>query len=208
MKRSIFLVLLLAIVVVAGDCSGPDDDDDVTEETPAAEETEATEAPAEAEEDTGEDAATPDASREPAATITAVDSGVFQEESWIRFDLAAPMAAGEENQRYSIEFTTIEGDRIIAAYNVEPTGDPFSTSFCFEETPSCPDGIFPIVAVPTDTSDALVFTFAIDAFANATNPSYRAFIEVGPSDAPQDRVVFDFQDGESFPLLTDERDPR
>lgn len=142
-----------------------------------------------------------------AGEILDMSSGTYEGEQWIKMDLVGPIVVEQDLKRYSIEFRTNEEDLIIAAYNVEPGGDPFSTSFCVGQTPSCPDGIFGIVGEPNANNDSLVFRFAGDAFANSTDPTFAAFVEIGPADSPEDRVTFHFHDGERFPLLTDESDP-
>ena len=123
-------------------------------------------------------------------------------------DLFGGIVAGEERKRYGVEFRTNDGDHIVAAYNVEPNGDIFSTSFCVgDETPSCPGGVFPIVGELGDDGMSLVFFYNVDAWDNATSPTYSAFVETGPADSPEDRTMVLFNGGERLPVRMDERDP-
>ena len=92
----------------------------------------------------------------------------------------------------------------MTSWTVIEGGDPVASSFCIGETPSYPDGIFPFGVVVGDNNDSLVFFLNGDAFANSTKPTVKAFVETGDSG---DVVITDFQGGERFPLLTDERDP-
>ncbi len=140
--------------------------------------------------------------------IADVNSGTYEGEAWIKMDLFGGIVAGEERKRYGVEFRTNDGDHIVAAYNVEPNGDIFSTSFCVgDETPSCPGGVFPIVGELGDDGMSLVFFYNVDAWDNATNPTYSAFVETGPADFPEDRTTVLFNGGERLPVRMDERDP-
>lgn len=211
MKRLPLIALTAATLLALYGCgltteAEPDEDEETTPapgETLVEQETDDTTTTTTLAETAGDSGAAGDAESE----ITGVDSGVFEGEAWIKLNFAGPIVVDEERKRYSLEFRTNEDDLIVAAYNVEPGGDQFSTSFCIGETPSCPDGVFPIVGVPTETNDAIVFNFATDAFSNSTDPSYKAFVETGPADSPEDRTTVDFQGGERFSLLTVEKDP-
>lgn len=140
--------------------------------------------------------------------IIGVDSGTFEGSAWIKMDLFGAIVPAEERKRYSFDFRTNEGDHIVAAYNVEPNGDVFSTSFCVgDETPSCPGGVFPIVGELGDDGMSVVFSYNVDAWDNATDTTYSAFVETGPADSPEDRTVDFFVDGRRFPVLVDEKDP-
>ena len=140
--------------------------------------------------------------------IADLHSGTYEGEAWIKMDLFGGIVAGEERKRYGVEFRSNDGDLIVAAYNVEPNGDTFSTSFCVgDDTPSCPDGIFPIVGEVGADGESLVFSYNVDAWDNATGPTYSAFVETGPADSPEDRTMVLFNGGERLPVRMDEADP-
>ncbi len=153
--------------------------------------------PAVAETDTTSVVDTPDTA---ASEIADLDSGMHEGEQWIKLTLVDQIPEDQVERRYSLEFRTNEEDLIVTSWNVVEGEDPFASSFCIGETPSCPDGIFPFGVEVGDNNDSLVFFLDGDAFANSTNPTVKAFVETDASAA-------DFQRGERFPLLTDERDP-
>ena len=140
--------------------------------------------------------------------IIGVDSGTYEGEAWIKMNLAGEIIVLDERKRYGVEFRTNEGDFIVAAYNVEPNGDIFSTSFCVgDDTPSCPGGVFPIVGAVGADGESLVFSYNVDAWDNATGPTHSAFVETGPADSPEDRTMVLFNGGERLPVRMDEADP-
>jgi hypothetical protein len=206
MKRLLWIVLVVTVALVAFGCGDSDDTEAVeVETTPAAEEESDeskqvevdTTSPAAAETDITSAADGPDTA---ASQIAELDSGMHEGEQWIKLTLLGQIPEDQVEKRYSLEFRTDEEDLIVASWNVIEGEDPFASSFCIGETPSCPDGIFPFGVEVGDNNDSLVFFLSGDAFANSTNPTVKAFVETGATTA-------DFQGGERFPLLTDERDP-
>ena len=107
--------------------------------------------------------------------LVGLENGVWDEERVLRIDLAAPIA--DPTWLFELEFRSNENDRIIARFT---PSEGSTSSFCVGQTPSCPDGIFPIVGLMGSTGDALSFTFALDAFDNSTGVSIGASIKTGP----------------------------
>lgn len=213
MIRLAWIILVVAVALVVFGCGESDGSEVVeVETTPAAEQesddSEGVEVDptsgAAAETDTTSVVDVPDGA---ASEIAELDSGMHEGEQWIKLTLVGQIPEDQFKKRYSLEFRTNEEDLIVTSWNVIEGDDPFASSFCIGETPSCPDGIFPFGVVVGDNNDSLVFFLSGDAFANSTDPTVKAFVKTGTSDAPEDEVTTDFQGGERFPLLTDERDP-
>jgi hypothetical protein len=206
MKRLAWIVLAVAFALVAFGCGSDDTGEVDVETTPAAEEEGVevdTTPPASAETDTTSVVDPPDAA---ASEIADLDSGMHEGEQWIKLTLVGQIPE-DQFKKFRLEFRTDEEDLIVTSWNVVEGGDPTASSFCIGETPRCPDGIFPFGVVVGDDNDSLVFFLDGDAFANSTNPRVKAFVETGATGDSGDVVITDFQGGERFPLLTDERDP-
>jgi hypothetical protein len=201
-KRLAWIVLVVTVALIALGC-GDDSDEFEVDTTPAAEADDSEEVevdttpPAVAETDITSVVDPPDTA---APEIADLDSGMHEGEQWIKLTLLGQIPEDQVEKRYSLEFRTDEEDLIVASWNVIEGEDPFASSFCIGETPSCPDGIFPFGVEVGDNNDSLVFFLSGDAFANSTNPTVKAFVETGATAA-------DFQGGERFSLLTYERDP-
>ena len=114
-----------------------------------------------------------------ASQIADVRSGVWEEERFVRVELTRPSA--NPNQQFNLEFRSNEGDDMFASFR---PAEGFTSSFCVGQTPSCPDGFFPIVAELVGGGDVIIFRFAVDAFDNSSGITIRTFIETGPDDDP------------------------
>lgn len=142
--------------------------------------------------------------------ISAIDSGLFEDELWIRILFPEPIPDSSEQfvKRYNVFISSDQDDLFGASWTVRQGSVPFASSFCLPNTPNCPpDGIVPVLGVPGDTLMDLTFFFPDDAFGDATGLKFRVSVQTGQTDAPEDLVTVDFMGGEQFPLRTDERDP-
>jgi hypothetical protein len=111
--------------------------------------------------------------------IDDVLNGVWDAERFVAVNLISPVT--DQKQQFNLEFRSNEGDDIFARFT---PAEGSTSSFCIGQTPSCPDGFFPIVAQVTEAGDSIIFRFAIDAFDNSSGVTIRTFIETGPDDAP------------------------
>jgi hypothetical protein len=142
--------------------------------------------------------------------ILSLDMARSEGEYWVNMLLAHSIFAHTEKsgKAFEVWFHRDGGGVINLSYNLPAGGEPTVTSFCVGElSEECPGGVFPVRVEIGEDGIKLTFYVSGDSFPDPIEWRVSASVETEANSASEDPVRVDFQDGQRFPIGTDERDP-